>query len=54
MDKLVKEGVLSKTGRDRYIINKQKVVFITFPPFIILKAVSVSAGQLTLHFILTN
>ncbi|XP_062156977.1 meiosis-specific protein ASY1 [Alnus glutinosa] len=24
MDKLVKEGVLSKTGRDRYIINKQK------------------------------
>lgn len=26
MDKLVDEGVLSKTGRDSYNINKKKVV----------------------------
>jgi hypothetical protein len=54
MDKLVKEGVLSKTGRGIYTINKQKVVFIFFPPLIILKVVSVSAGRLILHFIFTN
>ena len=53
MDKLVKEGVLSKTGRDRYTINKQKVVFVSFPPLIILKAVSVYAGRLILYFIFT-
>lgn len=52
MEKLVKEGVLSKTGRDSYTINKQKVV-LSFSPFIILKIVSVS-GQLMIIFFLTN
>lgn len=27
MEKLVKEGVLSETGKDTYIINKKKVDF---------------------------
>lgn len=35
MEKLVKEGVLSKTGRDSYTINKQKVVQSFFPVYYI-------------------
>lgn len=30
MDKLVKKGVLSKTGADTYVINKQKVAQFYF------------------------
>lgn len=31
MDKLVKEGVLSKTGKDAYTIKRQKVVLFHLP-----------------------
>lgn len=44
MNKLVKEGVLSKTGRDTYAIIKQKVVSSFFPS-IILKVLSALAAH---------
>lgn len=44
MAKLVEEGVLSKTGRDSYAINKQRVALSSPAHFLIAPKVSVSDG----------
>lgn len=50
MEKLAKEGVVSKTGKDSYTINKQKVVLSFFPIYYVEGCICICQSAHTFFF----